>query len=155
MTVVAGGAALGSGAFSQVEADRTVSVNTAGDGSALLAFEVDTDYNGINDSDGNGDVVALTFDDINQDAVTTFEGALTVTNNGSEEVDFSVSDDSGNGILDVVTFEYDGGTDLSSTAATLAAGTSVDIDIVIDLTGNNTAPDTGALTFNAEATGSA
>ncbi len=80
-TIVAGGgAALGTGAFSSVEADRTVSVAVAGDQSSALAFET-SDSNGNQYTDAssitNG-TLELTFDDlgsssgINLGAKTTF-----------------------------------------------------------------------------------
>lgn len=138
MTVVAGGAALGSGAFSQVEADRTVSVNTAGDGSALLQFVVDDSYNGISDS--ADDTVALNFEDINQDAVTTFEGALTVTNNGSDEVQLSASN-----VPNAITFD--------GLPATLSAdGGSISIDVEIDLQNEQAPSGDETITFTAEST---
>lgn len=140
-TVVAGGAALGSGAFSQVEADRTVSVTTAGDGSALLAFDVDDTYNGVSDS--TDDTIALNFEDINQDAITTFDGALTVTNNGSEQVSLSVDTTPA-----AVTFDATNG-DLSQNAVDIPAGTSETIDVEIDLV-NNAEPADAEITFVAE-----
>ncbi|WP_380683122.1 hypothetical protein [Saliphagus infecundisoli] len=143
MTVVAGGGALASGAFSQVEADRSVSVTTAGDGSALLQFDVDDSYNGIDDT-GDG-VVALTFQDINQDAVTTFEGALTVTNNGSDDVSLSASN-----VPAAITFTDANGTDLANGVDIPSGGNSANFDIEIDLV-DNSEPSDQDITFNAQA----
>lgn len=143
MTVVAGGGALASGAFSQVEADRSVSVSTEGDGSALLAFNVDDDYAGISDSDGN--TVELNFEQINQDAVTTFESALTVTNNGSNDVSLSASN-----VPAAITFTDANDTDLTNGVDIQSGGTSANFDIEIDLV-DNSEPSDQDITFNAEA----
>lgn len=137
--VAGGGAALGTGAFSSVEAERSVSISTEGDGAALLQLEINEDIAGISD-DGEDDVIGFEFEEINRDATTTFDGALTVANAGSENVEFSVSeiseDDS-----DRITFEY-GDDDLSddNTVTLDANGTldseeAEDIDIVLNLEG--------------------
>ena len=129
-----GGAALGTGAFSQVEAERTVNVTTSDDASALLAFSVDTSYNGISDDsvtdDGtnNQDIVQINLVDINDNATTTFDAALTVTNNGSQEVTLTASD-----VPTGLTFSGPNN-DLSGTGETIASGNSVDIDISVDTT---------------------
>jgi hypothetical protein len=136
-TVIAGGAALGTGAFSQVEASRTVSVSTEGDADALLAFDVDTDYNGL--EDGDDDIVEFHFEDINQEAVTRFDDALTVTNNGSEDVDLEVTD-----VPDAITF------DGVSETVTADEG-SIDVTITIDLYEEDE-PEDGDITFTAEST---
>ena len=88
--VAGGGAILGTGAFDTVEAQRTVSVETTGDANALLALTpVDDDGPYVDDS---GDTVELTLGDpdgngLNQNAVTTFDELVTITNNGTQTVD--------------------------------------------------------------------
>jgi len=149
---VGGGAAFGSGAFSQVEADRTVSVSATGDGSALLAFTIDDSYNGIDDTggqtgDGNS-IVELSVSQLNDEAVTTFDSVLTITNNGSQDVTLSVNESSGNGIPAALTFSS-GGSDLANNSQTIAAGTSLDVDLEVDLTGSNSVPADTSLTFTA------
>ncbi|OLZ39551.1 hypothetical protein A6E15_00485 [Natrinema saccharevitans] len=106
-TIVAGGgAALGTGAFSSVEAERTVTVETAGDASAFLGLDADDAYDvgtdtvqlnlgsGGNDADGSG---------LNIDAKTSWEPMLAVQNNGTQKVtelefsyDVANNDGSGN-----------------------------------------------------------
>ena len=100
-TVAAGaGAAAGSGAFTSVEADRNVSINTAGDGSAALGLIPA----GSNDSSGTtpnaGDYINDTGDTIeidltstdegatglNQNAKTVLENLVTVVNNGTQAI---------------------------------------------------------------------
>jgi len=114
--VAGGGALLGTGAFTSVSAERTVNVATSGDASAFLSLQAadrtdDTDDSpsNIGDEDqvnqneyvqqtdgtivinldgGSGDDGDV--DDagtgLNQRAKTTFENLVTVTNNGTQNV---------------------------------------------------------------------
>lgn len=93
--VAGGGAILGTGAFDTVEAERTVSVETAGDANALLALTpVDDDGPYVDDS---GDTIEINLDGnetgdaeatgLNQNAVTTFDELVAITNNGTQDVD--------------------------------------------------------------------
>jgi hypothetical protein len=102
-----GGALLGTGAFSQVEATRSVSISTAGDSGALLSLTLETaSYNGLSDTSGSdsgtndADTIQIDLEEINDDAVTTFDDALTIENNGNNPVDLSIDESS----LDGVTF---------------------------------------------------
>jgi len=86
-----GGAVFGSGAFSSVEADRTVNVNVAGDSEALVALNVDSDLG----TSTNGEVsIDLSSPEnasgLNQNALTTFNAALAITNQGADPVDLTV-----------------------------------------------------------------
>ncbi|MCW8172255.1 hypothetical protein D8S78_05470 [Natrialba swarupiae] len=81
-TIVAGGgAALGTGAFSTVEADRTVDLSTTGDGSALLALDDGGSELVTVTDDGDGQL-ELSSESLNQNALTRADGAIEVTNNG-------------------------------------------------------------------------
>ena len=97
--VAGGGAILGTGAFDTVEAQRTVSVETAGDAEALLGLTPadrggeDADDNAYVEQedgtisinlDGNDDQDA---DGLNQNARTTFRNLVQVTNQGTQTVD--------------------------------------------------------------------
>ncbi|QFU84133.1 hypothetical protein GCU68_07915 [Natronorubrum aibiense] len=104
-TIVAGGgAALGTGAFSSVSADRTVNISTEGDGAALLGLDVSGDLAG-----GTENVIQFDLDaDINIDAVTTFSEALTITNNDPSpdtgdpdigDIDITIQDANENDLL--------------------------------------------------------
>ena len=126
-----GGAALGTGAFSQVEADRSVTINTTGDGSALLQLEVnDSQYNGLTDSGGSGDnggtTIGIQLDQINDDAVTDFDGALTITNDGNNPVNLTVDD---SGVDGVTISSYSSSLDASG-----GASPSTDADISVNTT---------------------
>ncbi|WP_147437703.1 MULTISPECIES: hypothetical protein [unclassified Halorubrum] len=95
------GAAVGTGAFTSVTADRGVSVAVADDADALLAIEPEDTPNGNEYADVSGGEVLLDFsntnetfaessDDgasgINGDADTTIRDVLQVTNQGTQDV---------------------------------------------------------------------
>lgn len=98
--VATGGAVLGTGAFTTVTAERTVTVETAGDASAFLGLTpADRDGNGGNEyvsdpGDGTIEIRLVNDDDtpgnasgLNQNATTVFRNLVTVTNNGTQDVD--------------------------------------------------------------------
>lgn len=84
-TVAAGGAAaMGTGAFSAVEADRSLNVETAGDQGAYLGIDASvSEY--ATQTDGT---VQITVDQLNDDAVTEITDVLTVSNSGDQNVHF-------------------------------------------------------------------
>ncbi|PSP98797.1 hypothetical protein BRC89_06485 [Halobacteriales archaeon QS_4_70_19] len=125
-----------------------MSVTTSDDASALLAFSADTSYNGISDNTGTDDgsnsqdVVQIELVDINDDATTTFNAALTVTNNGSESVTLTAS-----GVPTGLTFSGPNN-DLSGSGESIpSGGGSVDIDITVDTTQSVSG---GTVTFDAQ-----
>lgn len=144
-TIVAGGgAALGTGAFSSVEADRSVTVQTAGDSDALLRLEPNNDYDGEIITGGDGDQLEINIfgedssggdiattegaSGVNQNAATTIEDLVDMTNQGTEtinEISFSVSG-GGDDILSVVPEEI--------TSADMDPGDTESFGIEIDLT---------------------
>jgi len=78
-TVAAGGGAvLGTGAFSTVEAQRTVDIQTSGDSEAVVQFSLSGQIAG-----SDNDTIKFDTKDINADAITKFDGALTITIPGS------------------------------------------------------------------------
>jgi hypothetical protein len=95
-------AAVGTGAFTSVTADRTLSIDTAGDANAFLGInrakengDVTPNAKEYVDKDANG-VVSIDFTDsdstggsasgVNRNAKTIFDNLLDITNNGSQEV---------------------------------------------------------------------
>jgi len=100
--VAAGGAALGTGAFTTVEAQRTVNIETAADSNALLQLQPadrDDDEDGVQnefveETDGeivfnldgydNDDDVNAT--GLNKNARTSFRKLVTVTNQGNQDI---------------------------------------------------------------------
>ena len=105
-TVAAGAGVIGgTGAFTSVDADRTVSINTTGDGSANVAITVDPNDqhgSGLSDADDGDNIVSLSLDNLNQNATTVFDGALGITPNrgsaGSYNVSASIEDGDGNSV---------------------------------------------------------
>ena len=119
--VAGGGALLGTGAFTTVEAERTVSVETAGDADAFLGLapadgEDDEGYVTVND-DG---LIEINFDadagdeageGLNQRARTTFLELVTITNQGTQEVDeisLEIEHDGGENIDGVFSYPING-----------------------------------------------
>jgi hypothetical protein len=80
------GAIASTGAFSQVGAQRSVTVATAGDAGANLAIEPFAGSQNSSYVDDSGDTVGINLDDINQNAITNIDKLLQVTNNGTEEI---------------------------------------------------------------------
>lgn len=98
-------AATGTGALSSVEADRNVSVQTAGDADAYLGIAGDDTY--VTDDSGDGRLTidlggpsnpnSNTGEGFNEHARTTVEEVVTITNQGTAPVEVSLdSPDSDN-----------------------------------------------------------
>ncbi|AGB30263.1 Protein of unknown function (DUF1102) [Natrinema pellirubrum DSM 15624] len=161
-TIVAGGgAALGTGAFSSVEAERTVSVETADDSSAFLALSsARSDAAFVNESDGTVQInldgtSSADGDGVNQNAKTTLDELVQVTNQGTQTVntltfEFSVDDtDISQSASDVkstlgivsgdATINGEGDDLLSqgSTSNSLESSTSIMFGLEIDLLNSN------------------
>ncbi|MFP8952011.1 hypothetical protein ACLI4Z_03420 [Natrialbaceae archaeon A-arb3/5] len=143
-TIVAGGgAALGTGAFSSVEATRDVDLNTTGDSDALLQL-VDGGSELVTVAEGQ---LELGSDSLNEDATTTATAAIEVTNNGQNNVGFSVRDDG----FDVLDFEV-GGESIVGSPVDLDAdgGNTLEIDLIIDLTDSTDEDIAEEITFVAD-----
>ncbi len=91
--VAGGGAVLGTGAFTTVQAERTVNVETAGDSGAFLGLEPAKDNTGTqypNADDyaeiNNDDLLEVTIPDVNLNAITHIDKVFQVTNNGTQPV---------------------------------------------------------------------
>lgn len=93
-TAAAGATALGSGAFTSVKADRSVTVNVAGDSDAFLALEpIDGSPNSEEFVDTDGGTLAIQVTDtgaggkgVNGQAVYLFDDLFRVTNRGTQGV---------------------------------------------------------------------
>jgi hypothetical protein len=112
-SLAAGAAAVtGTGAFTSVSADRTLSIQTDGDADAFLSIERARDSNGditpnaaeyVEGNQNNGtlsldftnvdDTSASAAGGINENATTIFDNLLDVTNNGTQEVNFWIETD--------------------------------------------------------------
>ncbi|OLZ39552.1 hypothetical protein A6E15_00490 [Natrinema saccharevitans] len=143
-TIVAGGgAALGTGAFSSVEAERTVTVETAGDANAFLAL---TPASGASEYvDDSGDTIEIDItgnsegaDGINQNALTSFDELVTVTNQGTNDVNsitLTIQGDNGEDELLTPTPTSFGDGDFpdNGNASALAPGEAVSFGLDIEL----------------------
>ena len=138
-TAAAGAGVIGgTGAFTSVDADRDLTIESTNDSDANVEIIVDPDdkHDSLSDGgDGTGDgVVQLDFTDLNQNAVTTYADALRINptgSNGNYDVTVDIEESDGTAI-NWVTATVNDGTDISG-------GTNVDVDIEIDLTGEREA----------------
>ena len=142
-----GGALFGSGAFSTVEADRTMSVGVSGDASAEVILSPTSAYATTSTTGTNsGNELALTFDNLNDDARSTFTGVFDIENNDSDgnahdvyvdtdqsssEIDGSIIDFRDSGSNSITAASASG---TSANASGLASGSAVSVEIFIDST---------------------
>ena len=134
---IGGGALFGSGAFDQVEADRSVSVTTAADSAALIAFtNLDSDYVTEN-ADG---AIEIDISDVNVDGTLTINDAFTIENNHTEQVtlndpwsvdenNITVTLTAADGTLDASTGTTTVDIEVDTTDATSSATLDADITI--------------------------
>lgn len=141
---VGGGAAVSTGAFSSVEADRTVSITTAGDASALLGLStLNTSIATIDQGTIGLDFATIgSSTGINYNAVTEWIDVFRITNNGDDNVNVHLTQgpsapgdlliESGDGV-----FFYD-----SDTSGGETTGDPV-FEFYLRDTGTNTVPSRG------------
>ena len=141
-------AALGTGAFSSVEADRDATVDVVNDSDGYLSLTPDPkDTHGneyVEETDGT---IEFTFDRLNPDATTTIDDLLEVANEGTQSVEVSVdfSPDDDQDRVDLTPDLEDG--------ITIDEGHSEIVDIEFDTTGLGEGEyfQDVTVTFNAEA----
>ncbi|MDL0124725.1 hypothetical protein PNP85_08535 [Halobacterium salinarum] len=135
------GVAFGSGAFSQVSAERTITADTTGDGAAYLDLSGDGEY-----VETTGDTVEFTFEELNQNATSTFDDTLTISLNVNDSSS-AVADTyyiyfEGDNIGDssVVDFENSTGTSLvgETQATSIQDDGTLNVQVTFDTTGSNT-----------------
>jgi len=156
-TVAAGAGVIGgTGAFTSVEAERTVNISTAGDGSAALTLEGTGSSNANEYVSTSGGTIQLDLNDtssgngssgLNKNAKTTIDNLVKITNNGSQQLNtlfVEITNDSGNTISGIFKFTKgsDGGETLGNNVdltqgSGLSSGSSVVFGLIIDLLGNN------------------
>lgn len=139
------------GAFTTVEAQREVEVQTTGDADANLGLRP---VDGSDIVDDSGEVIEINTDGINLRARTTFGPELVITNNGTETVEIDILDDFGGSSLveeggpvdflvndgsENITVSTGNGTEEISDSdlsddTTIASGESVAFELQIDLT---------------------
>jgi hypothetical protein len=165
--VAAGGAALGTGAFTTVTAERTVNIQTTGDASAFLALEAADrpDDTGTNISDNStgvnqneyvreeGGEIVISLDGntgtdgdaddnstgLNQRAKTRFEDLVTVTNNGTQTVNQLTLAMSSSGLNET---EVDNifSFPISEGGSEVSSGISNDSDVLADVSDQDLSP---------------
>ena len=64
--------AFGSGAFTQVEADRALSIDVDGDASAAVELNASGDVDGVDNDGGSGDALQINEEELNEDSTVTF-----------------------------------------------------------------------------------
>jgi hypothetical protein len=91
----AGAAGIGTGAFTSVNADRSVTISTAADSDALLRFvqgdwNTNGEYASVSNEKATVDFSTLTTDEggsgVNKDALTTIYDIFTIENQGTQDV---------------------------------------------------------------------
>jgi len=175
-TIGAGvGGVFGSGAFSSVEATRSVKINTSGDSDALLSFEPNNPNNAnknkiiSTETESGTSVIKIKQESLNEKATTTFKNALKITNDGNKNVGVSVNasettysnstsglvgdaldiQDTSRGNGSIVDGTSDGGN-----AVNLDSSSSITLSIVVDLQNNTGASidDIDSIVFAARKT---
>ncbi|WP_080510505.1 hypothetical protein [Halorubrum coriense] len=148
-------AAVGTGAFTSVTADRSVTVSVTGDESAYLGMDAEGSTNGAyaNESGDDGDL-SINFDDlsngddltetsggsgVNPSAVTTAEDVFRITNQGTQEVEVDLSGGSNISVTDpssysagsddVYIFFNESGTGTSVSSGNKLTGSASDIEL--------------------------
>ena len=135
-----GAVATGTGAFSSVAANRNVSVEVAGDANALLRIAPSDGPNGDYATGADDGALSLDFTDsnnnvegdgVNQDAISIFDEVFFIENQGTQEVELSVSPLTffrfGSGLLLVALFPLD----ISNFTDTLGVGDAVRFSVLI------------------------
>lgn len=119
------------GAFTSITAERTAEIHVAGDASALLTLGpgpgANAAYVGY-DADGAGylNFGNVKAEGVNVDAVTTFDGVFTVTNNGTQAVSVTLSKEGAN--TSAIAF----GPIESKSGVTLKVGETYTVSITVD-----------------------
>ena len=134
-----GGALLGTGAFSTVEAERTVSLSAADDNNANVELSVDETSNAITDSGSN--TINIDGENLNYDAITTVNGALTITVSSNATGDYEVD------LLDSI-----GGSSVSKGSANRSSGDD-DMQFVSNAGASDSVTDGGSGGFSAVSPG--
>ncbi|QGA81664.1 hypothetical protein [Halomicrobium sp. LC1Hm] len=151
---VGSGAVLGSGALTQVQADRTVEVTTVGDANGLIGLEGDgtyvtndnTDTLTINIGEALGTNTGGSAEGLNDDATTIIDSVVTITNNSTTDVDIQLNGPSGStpsdsatigigtvGDLDaIVTFELDSAQNPLTGGSSGSSGDSLDLKATVE-----------------------
>lgn len=83
----AGGAGIGSLAFTAIDADRDVSVVFADDEDAILGMEAARDADNFAFEDDGVSGIGITIEQVNRNSKVRFDDLLLFTNNGTNDID--------------------------------------------------------------------
>lgn len=161
--VVGGGAALGSGAFTSVEASRDVSVSVADDANALIGLSAGSSDYVSEDGGTDGNLLEIDLSDQNLDAdgvnlggTVTIDDAFTVTNNHGEAVLVTIGEAGtleGSGVT--VSF-LDGDAPVDGVSLDAAGGSNTSLDVSLEIeTAEDATEFDESVTITAEPDGSA
>jgi len=147
---IAGGALFGTGAFTQVSADRTVTAETAGDSSAYLTLEGDGNY--VSES-GDG-TIEFQFDSLNENATSEFGNVLNVTANPADSsgpYDLYVESTSGLGSGAVMDVQDSAGNSVvgAGNTVSLTNGGTQSLTVVFDTNNGDVSAAPGTITIVA------
>ncbi len=154
-TILLGGALIASGAFSQVEAQRDVSVQTEGDDSAALGIALNDTYTSsgtIEYSNGSDGELGLKFTNLNGNATTYYDDVIDISNNDEGTLEVDVTSNSSS--LMVYTSQertYDSGNEATLTG--IDTNTTKSVGLAIN-SSNFSSSDDVTITINATKTGS-
>jgi len=166
-------AAMGTGAFTSVTADRSITAEVAGDASAYLALEpvsgsenseyvqieddkVSFDFSSSNPNTESSSGTGNLGNGFNKNATTEINDLLKVTNQGTQDVSFTINllgDIAvGGSFATFSTDELDGEDDLLQNTIEMSPGEDIIIDLTVDGSGANVNSWSGTIQFSAEAT---
>ena len=151
-TIAAGtGAVFGSGAFTTVEAERSIAIDVADDSDALIGLAAGSSAY-VTDTDG---LLAITLDDftedggLNRDASITIRNAFTITNNHDSSVKIDLSHDVGEDIS--LRFKDDTSTDPSIIEEErVTDGGDLSVKFVLNTSGADATDFSGNVTITAD-----
>lgn len=132
LAVGAGGIA-STGAFTSVEANRSVSVATQGDSSALLQL-TPANTRAEQYVDTSDDTISIDLSSgLNANATSVFNPLITVTNNSQNDVDLGLELQGDDTFSDNVEFKIDGGWESNPVSAdgsySISSGSSIDFGL--------------------------
>lgn len=108
---------IGSGAFTSVDATRSVSVTTSGDSAALLKFTA-ANTRAEQYVNTGGDTISIDLSDgLNLNATTVFNPLITITNNSDNDIDLGLELKGDDTFSENVEFNLGGGWEPNPVAA--------------------------------------
>ena len=135
-------AAMGTGAFNFANVERSITIDTAGDDSAFLALESESEY-----TNNSGDQLAFDFETgesgsgINENSDYSFTGIFSIENQGTDAVGVWIDDNDGStGDNEVVSWSaadsatntnFDNSIEGSGNAYALSPGDKVYVNLVV------------------------